>query len=88
MAVKPASSLTLAASHAQLCRELRQLLPPALTPVAATVPEYMPAATLQHSSWMGGAVLSKVLVYSPVFSAACARTGSTYVISSWEQVSM
>lgn len=48
----------------RLCRELRQLLPPSMTPVAASVPEYMPAATLQHSSWMGGAVLSKVRLLS------------------------
>ena len=56
----------------QLCRELRQLLPPVMTPVAVTVPEYMPAATLQHSSWMGGAVLSKVLMacLHPVLSQA------------------
>lgn len=44
----------------KLCRELRQLLPPSMTPVAASVPEYMPPATLEHASWMGGAVLSKV----------------------------
>lgn len=46
----------------KMCRELRQLLPPSMTPVATSVPEYMPATTAQHASWMGGAVLSKILM--------------------------
>ena len=44
----------------RLLRELRLSLPPSASPGLIQAPEYTPASTLQHSVWMGGAVLSKV----------------------------
>ncbi len=58
----------------RLCRELRQLLPPSMTPCTVSLPEYMPGTTLQYAAWFGGAVLSKVCALSAPGFALVHRT--------------
>ncbi|KAK9819458.1 hypothetical protein WJX74_007996 [Apatococcus lobatus] len=44
----------------RLVSELHQLCPPSITPQPVTCPEYMPEQSVRYSSWMGGAILSKI----------------------------
>lgn len=45
---------------ARLLKEVQLQMQPSAVPATTATPEYMPPTTLQHSVWVGGAVLSKV----------------------------
>ena len=60
----------------RLLKELQLQLQPSAIPATISTPEYMPSNTLQHSVWVGGAVLSKV--------AHSTQPAMTYSIYSYE----
>ena len=49
---------------AKFAAEVQSVSPPSLQPAMCTCPDYMPEKTLHYSSWMGAAILSKVMVHA------------------------
>lgn len=47
--------------HALFAAEMQSVSPPSLQPTICSCPDYMPENTLRYSSWMGAAILSKLV---------------------------